>query len=865
MKSCTLHAVLSLILVLSFGGCGNRGWDVGGGSHTLANGMEVMLVENHSSPVISAVVCVRAGSAYEDGMNNGVSHLLEHLLFDGTGERTRREIAESIEGRGGYLNATTRDDHTAFILLIPSEHVEEGLEVLADMLFNSVFPDSEVVKERRVVIEEINKDDDDPSYLAEKFHRSHLYSGIAFARPVIGFRNVIASISRDEIIRYYRDRYVTGNMITIITGDFQAEKMLATLERIFGTMPPGEGSGLPNNIPLPRRSNKVFQQDLGTSVSRVKLSFDVPSPNEADYYPLDYFVRLMSYHDGAPLVSALKGGEDPVAFSVSTDLSPHAFFATFTVSATTRPGKEDEVIRMILDLLEEKSSREPEAVEMRGVMVAIKSEEYLLSERYHYYGLTKAPYLVSAGFDFLDNYISRMEEVTPAMVRKVAEKFFTKPRYMATIVGPATSVETPPVRSRGEGEVRRVRLDNGLRLIIREEKGSEIFAVHVVAGNRAYLEPEGKSGLADFLSRMLLRGTETRKHEQLAGDLARIGANIMVVDDPNIPYDDYYTTKQYSFIRFETLEEYWREGLNVLSDVIQNPALGTDEIENVRKELLSLIAGRQESTYKTARRLFYKTLFSGHPFSHSILGEKEDVERIGAADLRWMHGVQYSPNNLVISVVSGVSPDSVEKSFSALFSGMEPVELPAGFPRLPEGTRYLKGAEERMEKEQAYIYMGDLLPGIESDDVSAVRAMIAILSERLALELREKEGLAYSVGASAHFAGGFGWYSITMGTERGNYQRAVDGIRREIGRLRSETPGDDELRKAVDRTIGRELMRRLSSINRARLLGHYEFLLGDYRESETELERMKGVTAEDVRRMAREYLRADRGVLSAVR
>ena len=137
------HHVLSpasagLLIVL---GCsGSNPESMGNRHHTLTNGMEVILVENHASPMVSSVVSVKAGSIYEDGTNNGVSHLLEHLLFDGTGERTRIEIMEGIEDHGGYLNATTRDDHTAYILLIPSEHMEFGLAVQTDMLFNSIFP-----------------------------------------------------------------------------------------------------------------------------------------------------------------------------------------------------------------------------------------------------------------------------------------------------------------------------------------------------------------------------------------------------------------------------------------------------------------------------------------------------------------------------------------------------------------------------------------------------------------------------------------------------------------------------------------------------------------------------------------------------
>jgi predicted Zn-dependent peptidase len=449
-------------------------------------------------------------------------------------------------------------------------------------------------------------------------------------------------------------------------------------------------------------------------------------------------------------------------------------------------------------------------------------------------------------------------------VRKAAEGRFARPRYVATAVGPSSGASATPDRPRG-GTTAGTALENGLRLVTREEAGSDVLAVHVIAGHPADQEPDGRGGLADCLSRMMLRGTTTRDRETLAADLAAIGANLTVVDNPWIPYDDYYTSRRYAFIRFEVLAEYWRPGLEILADIIRNPALDPEEVEGVRGEMLSLIDQRDQTTYKTARRLFYRALFGEHPFARPILGTGEEVGRLSVADLKWLHEVLYAPNNLVFAAVGGVPADSVRAAFTELFGDMPRVEMPAEFPRAPEKRRQLKNVEERMGKEQAYITMGDLLPGAGDEDVPAIRMMIAILSERLAKELREKDGLAYSIGASAQFARGFGWYTISMGTERSNYRRAVDGIRREINRLRSERVGEEELRESIRRTRGRAQMKRLSSINRAYFLGLNEFLLGDFRESEAGLERLKDVRVEDVRRVARAYLHTGEGVLVAVR
>ncbi|HEX7400617.1 MAG TPA: insulinase family protein, partial [candidate division Zixibacteria bacterium] len=116
---------------------------------TLSNGMQVIMLEKHANPLIACMIYVNAGSKYETDQNNGVTHLLEHLLFDGTKTRTRVDITEGIKTKGGYINAFTQKELTCYMVLMPSDYIEDGLATQSDMLFNSTIPDSELTKERK--------------------------------------------------------------------------------------------------------------------------------------------------------------------------------------------------------------------------------------------------------------------------------------------------------------------------------------------------------------------------------------------------------------------------------------------------------------------------------------------------------------------------------------------------------------------------------------------------------------------------------------------------------------------------------------------------------------------------------------------
>jgi zinc protease len=174
---------------------------------TLDNGMVVIMKENHTTPLVSSVVCVRAGSKFEDESNNGFTHFLEHLLFDGTKNMDRIQLNEGFKDHGGYINAFTQKDLTAYLFVIPLEFTEYALQTQADQLFNSNMPDEEFPKERKIVIEEIKKDNDNPDNQAEMFFDSLIYKGTPFARPVLGEKDVIANIPREKVWAYYKERY----------------------------------------------------------------------------------------------------------------------------------------------------------------------------------------------------------------------------------------------------------------------------------------------------------------------------------------------------------------------------------------------------------------------------------------------------------------------------------------------------------------------------------------------------------------------------------------------------------------------------------------------------------------------------------
>ncbi|HEY0714858.1 MAG TPA: pitrilysin family protein, partial [Polyangia bacterium] len=178
------------------------GIDTGPTSYQLPNGLEVVLEESHLAPVVAIQAWVRVGAGDEPPTKAGIAHIVEHMLFKGTQRRKVGAVARTIEAAGGEINAWTSHDETAVHLVLPSDRLTLGLDVLADVLQRSVFDPKEFESERKVVLEEVSQGQDEPDRLAgvglfaSAFHR-HPYG-----RPVIGQPKTVAGVSRADAFRF---------------------------------------------------------------------------------------------------------------------------------------------------------------------------------------------------------------------------------------------------------------------------------------------------------------------------------------------------------------------------------------------------------------------------------------------------------------------------------------------------------------------------------------------------------------------------------------------------------------------------------------------------------------------------------------
>jgi len=409
---------------------------------TLDNGMVVVLKENHSTAMVSSIVCVRTGSKYEDESNNGFTHFLEHLLFNGTESLDRIELNEGFKDHGGYINAFTQKDLTGYLFVIPSIYSDYALKTQADQLFNSTLPESEFPKERKIVIEEIKMSYDDPDNQAEMFFDSLIYQGTPYARTVLGPVEVIETIPREEVLAYYKERYLPNNMIALFIGDFQSEEFARLVNKYYGKPRSGVLPVEQKFTIDPPYEKNIHYLEYPGKITKVHCVFPAPLYNETDYSAIDMLTQILDSGEGSPLYKALTGGDEPLVSEMSVYLESNRDFSLLHFTAVVNDSRNIErVVSLTGGFLANLANTPFEKQKLTRIVTMNKTDKIYLEEKLHYYGIIQAPMLVNFGYEYINNYVNNLSRVKPSDISEAVERYLGQRKFLAMAVVPSTSEE----------------------------------------------------------------------------------------------------------------------------------------------------------------------------------------------------------------------------------------------------------------------------------------------------------------------------------------------------------------------------------------------------------------------------------------
>ncbi len=406
-------------------------------SFTLGNGLQVVVIPDHRTPVVTQMIWYKVGSADETPGKSGLAHFLEHLMFKGTSKHPAGEFSQTVLRIGGNENAFTSTDYTGYFQRVPREQLGKMMEFEADRMTGLILKDENVLPERDVVLEEFNmRVANNPEARLVEQIMAALYLNHPYGRPVIGWHQEIEKLDREDALAFYRRFYAPNNAIVIIAGDVEAKDVRPLAERTFGEVtaqPAIAAERVRPQEPVPAAPRTVTLADPRVEQPSVKRYYLAPSATTAaagESAALDVLAQLMGSGSNSYLYRALVV-DRPLAVSADAGYQGTALDPTqFMISVSPKPGVEFAQVEQVIDSVISDVGQNPvraedlERVKTQLIAEAIYAQDNQATLARWYGGALTT----GLSIDDLRSWPDRIRAVTAEQVRDVAQKWLDKKR-----------------------------------------------------------------------------------------------------------------------------------------------------------------------------------------------------------------------------------------------------------------------------------------------------------------------------------------------------------------------------------------------------------------------------------------------------
>lgn len=404
----------------------------------LANGLTIATAEMPHMTSVSVGLWVGIGSRYEPAHLNGVCHFIEHLLFKGTKKRTAKEISEAVEGIGGYLNAFTSEEATCFHARACHDRFEDLLDVLMDMLHNSMFSPVEIAKERQVIKEEIAMYLDEPHHLVQELLNTTLWPEQPLGRPITGTNKTLEGMNREKLLGYLRSNYVAGRTILVATGKVkhrQVIKAASGYARHFQKGPSSKSAAAQDGQSGPRW--KLFTKD--TEQTQLALGIRSCSRHDERRYALRLLNTILGENMSSRLFQIIRE-DHGLAYSIFSTPSFFEDTGDLVISAGLDTDNFPKTLRLIMRELRRMAETPPSTAELRRARDYVIGQIDLGQESTENQMNWMGEQLLGYGRVFSPRDVKRrLREVMPGQIRTVARDFFRPDRLNLALVSPLKS------------------------------------------------------------------------------------------------------------------------------------------------------------------------------------------------------------------------------------------------------------------------------------------------------------------------------------------------------------------------------------------------------------------------------------------
>jgi len=888
MKVCGRFFAVALVVALlspclrqqAVAQSGTSAAPVAGQVRTLANGLRVVVLEDHAAPVVQVAMWYRFGSDYETPGKTGLAHGLEHMMFRGTPTLSSAGLDDLGARLGGLFNANTTSEYTHYYFVVPADRMDLMVHVEADRMQHLKISSSDWNTEKQAVLQEYDQDYSQPIIKFIFGIDDAIYPGTPYGKSALGNRADIARSTAADLRRYYDEWYAPNNATLVVTGDVRAADVFASAQRWFGPIARKR---------LPQHTFPAATAAAGGSVAMsaefpfqiLDLAYALPADNPATEVPLaqSELAILALQNPRAQLRSALVDSGLTLGFFILPQADRHGSIAhaLFIIA----PGKTADDVRAAFDkslAATAQSGIDPE-------FVAAGKRQIISSLTYARDSITGLGNGIGSGYVFPGDTDpakaqALIDAITPAQVNAALRTYFSKPNAVGTL----TPTTTDPSKAKPPGDLsgaiadnfsgripsgplvqaawvkaaikeplalhstvkpQEFVLPNGLRLLVQEVHSNPTVFINGFVRSFEQADPDGKEGLGEITSGLLGYGSakyDYSAQRKLADDL---GATIGFGQS----FSAHGFAKDASAL------------IDALADSVQHPTFPEARFTLVKAQTAAGVSRRALDPNYRSSRAFDEALY---PAGDPALREPSSasVGAITLDDVHAYHDAWFRPDLTTLVVVGDVDAQTIEQSVATAFGGWTasgPKPDPT-LPPLPVPSPVAKIIETPANDDS--VQLGSTALTIGNPDRTAFQLMNAILGNggfdsRLMDEARQKRGLVYGISSRLEAGLERGTWTVEFRSLPSKTNAAIALVKAQIKRMQTEPVTGTELDRQRIRVTASAAIREeatqaivgdIDTLARDRLpLDYYATLPARY----------AAVTAADIERVAKTYLHPD--------
>jgi predicted Zn-dependent peptidase len=367
---------------------------------------------------ITLLITFKVGSINEKDGEKGISHLIEHLLFEGTKKRKNAKIITSeIENLGGEFNAATSNETTSFYIKILNKHYKIALDILADIVMNSTFDKFE--KEKKIVLEEMKMLMDNPRYYQWIFFEKNMFENTIYSKPVYGNISDLQNVTKKTLLNYYKKHYVPNNAIISIAGNFNDE-IISEVEKKFSAWK-GKFTNISPN--LPKNKKRYSKETKKIQQTYLTIGFITESITHEDSAVLEIIEAILGKPQSGIIVDEVRN-KSGLAYDISIMYENFLKFSFFAVNMGIKPSKKELALRIVKDEFEKMKNGAFSEKEIINAKQYIEGKLLLESEDTRHLAERIAFWQLIQGKEYSDEYLEKIKKVTKQDIVRVAKKYF---------------------------------------------------------------------------------------------------------------------------------------------------------------------------------------------------------------------------------------------------------------------------------------------------------------------------------------------------------------------------------------------------------------------------------------------------------